>query len=135
MQVNWPALRYHCKRWLLTEWRFHRAVGLLVPAASLIYAWRADRAEMFARAGSIMCLAGGFLSFRRYLRGAENEYLRDTGIADQPAFRMTNPMTAKMEARATDFTAMGWGISYIVVGTGIWGYGDLLLKCLHICNN
>lgn len=80
-----------------------------------------------------MCLTGGFMSFRRYLRGAENEFLRDTSIADQPAFRTLHPIPARMDARANDFTAMGWGISYIVIGTGIWGYGDLLLKWMHIC--
>src|SRR2546421_735546 len=96
-------LRYHCARWILTDSRFHRIVGVAVPALSLFYAWWANKAEIFARAGSIMCLAGGLLSFRRYLRGAENEFLRDTGIADQPAFRMVEPRTAKLEARATDF--------------------------------
>ena len=73
------------------------------------------------------------MTFRRYLRGAENDFRRDTGIADQPAFGAVNPMTAKMDARKHDFTAMGWGIGYIIIGTGIWGYGDLLLRWFHIC--
>ena len=130
--MTWRELRYHSKRWLFIEWRFHLFVGLVVPLASVIYASVINCAEMFSRSGSIMCLAGGFLSFRRYLRGAENPFLRDTGIADQPAFRYVDPTKAKMEAPATDSTALGWGICFIVVGTAIWGYGDLVIKWLHI---
>lgn len=125
---------YHIKRWLLTEWRFHLAVGIIIPALSLFYAWAADRSDIFARAGSVMCLTGGFMSFRRYLRGAEHSFLRDTGIADQPAFRNLDPANARMDARANDFTAMGWGICFVILGTGIWGYGDLLLKWTYICS-
>ena len=81
-----------------------------------------------------MVLAGGFMTFRHYLRGADNDYLRDTGLANQRAFRMINPMEAHMQAPHEDASAMCWGIFYILAGTLIWGYGDLWLIALGVCH-
>ncbi len=81
-----------------------------------------------------MVLVGGFMTFRHYLRGADNPFLRDTGFANQSAFGIANPMEAKMKARREDSAATGWGIGYLIVGTIIWGYGDLLLKVFRVCD-
>ena len=75
------------------------------------------------------------MTFRLYLRGGLNSYLRDTGLADQPAFGRLPPTEAKMKAPEEDLKAMRWGIVYIVIGTLVWGYGDLLIKAMAICQN
>jgi len=125
---------YSCRRWLYTSWRFHVFIGAACVVASLFWAWHANKAEYFNRSGSIMVLVGGFMTFRHYLRGADNPFLRDTGFANQSAFGIANPMEAKMKARREDSAATGWGIGYLIVGTIIWGYGDLLLKVFRVCD-
>ncbi|HXC37179.1 MAG TPA: hypothetical protein VNV43_14985 [Candidatus Acidoferrales bacterium] len=119
--------------WLLTEWRFHLLFGLGTMAFSLVYALDKNQPDVFARSGSILCLMGGFMSFRRFLRGAENEFRRDTGAADQLPFQIALPMIAKTNARNHDNSAMRWGIGFVIIGTFIWGYGDLLLIWIHVC--
>jgi len=120
-------------RYLLTEWRFQLAVSALVLLTCLFWAWRTNRAELFSRAGAILALAGTLMTFRFYLRGAHNSYLRDTGIADQPAFRHIPHHEAKMKAPKEDYKAICCGIICIVLGTIVWAYGDVMIRRLHIC--
>ena|SRR6266481_5132539 len=123
-----------CRRWLYITWRLYLFFGVACLIASALWAWIADKADYFSRAGSLVCLAGGVMTFRHYLRDADNPSLRDTGRANQPAFRTMKPMEAHMQAPQEDRAAMGWGIFYIVAGTLIWGYGDLLLKAFGLCH-
>ena len=74
-----------------------------------------------------MVLIGGLMTFRRYLRGADDPYLRETGAANQPPFRQMDPINAFMQAPKNDSSAMRLGILFVITGTLVWGYGDLLL--------
>jgi hypothetical protein len=121
------------RRWLLIEWRLHLVLAALSFLGGAAFAWAADDAGQFARAGSIMSLMGALMTFRRFLRGAEDEYQALTGAANQPAAGFLPPMEAMMDAPAQDRRAYRWGIRFAVVGTLIWGYGDLLLKAVGFC--
>ena len=81
-----------------------------------------------------MGLVGGLMTFRHHLRGADNPYLRDTWEADQPGFGSINRFEAHVEAPKRDATALNLGILFIVAGTIIWGYGDLWLTSLKLCD-
>ncbi len=116
-------------RWLFTNWRLHQVIGLAVPIFSLGIGFRFNKADLFARSGSIMCLMGGLLTFRRHLRGMDNAFFRNTGYADQPLFGKQETLhEAKKAAEDADTAAMRWGVWYVAVGTIVWGYGDLILK-------
>jgi hypothetical protein len=134
LQVYWFFLWYQSLRWLRISWELHFTICVAAPIISLWLAWKLDCSEVFPRAGAVMCFSGGFLCFREYLRGAENEFLRNTRIADLPAFRFLQRITDRMDAKALDTRAKGYGIWFIAIGTLIWGYGDLLLKGVHICD-
>ena len=121
-------------RFLLTTSRVQIVLGIGAVLLSFAVAYLSDKADYFSRSGSIMALLGGVLTFRRYLRGAENSFLRDTGLADQPSGARINPLQARMVARAADYNAMRYGIAFIIAGTLVWGYGDLLMIGLRLCS-
>jgi hypothetical protein len=132
--MNSTIPNYECRfsrirRWFFTESRLHIFVGLAVPILSFAYDWHKNQTNLFARSGSIMCLMGGLLTFRRHLRGMDNTFFRDTGYADQAPFGThKNPLEAKMVAAVADTTAMRWGVWYVAVGTVVWGYGDIFFS-------
>jgi hypothetical protein len=130
---------YECRfirviRWHLTEWRLHRFVGLAVPISCLVLGFYINRADIFARSGSFMCLIGGLMMVRQHLRGMNKPFFRDTGYADQPPFGKQNlPLEAKTLACDADSKAMRWGVWYVAIGTIVWGCGDLVLKWFRLC--
>jgi hypothetical protein len=133
---RWRDLPFRCRKWFLQASHVHKSVGLIASIGSFILAWYFNRADIFGRSGAILCLMGGFLTFRKYLRGGENPYLRDTGQANQSVFGpLKHPVVAKREAENEDDKAMAWGIWYVFIGTLVWGYSDLLLIGLHLCDS
>ena len=124
--MNYPFWR-RCLRWLLIEWRLHAAVGAATAIISCCIAIQGNGFDYFSRSGSIVTLCGLLMTFREYLRGTRDRYWRETGLADQPAFRWLDQMEARMNAQTADGKALRVGIWYTVIGTTIWGYGDLLL--------
>ena len=67
------------------------------------------------------------MTFRRYLRDVDKEWKRLTGRADRRAFTRYHPYWSKFDSENHDYKSTVWGIVYIVFGTLILGYGDLLL--------
>jgi hypothetical protein len=108
------------------EWRVHRFVGGASVLLALAYSFHVGSGGAFGRSGSIMCLMGGFMTFRRFLRGMDDRYLRDTGRANLRPFGFPDPMVDPDRESSSDGAAMKWGIIYIILGTMIWGYSDLL---------
>ena len=113
-------------RLLKMAWHIHRIVGGTFVLLAFMYSLYTGSGGAFGRSGSIMCLTGGFMTFRRFLRGMDEPYFRDTGLASREPFRYPNPMVDPDREASADGAAMKWGILYIVLGTIIWGYGDLL---------
>jgi hypothetical protein len=125
------SLLRRCLRWLLIEWRFHAWFGAIATILSCYITIRTHRPDYFTRSGAIVTLCGLLMTFREYLRGTRDLYWRDSGFADQPAFKpIANPMEAKMKAQQADAKALRTGIWYMVGGTIIWAYGDLLLSAI-----
>lgn len=125
-------LYYEFLRWLKTSWKFQAGFGLLVVAVSLAVSFVWCAPEYFSRSGALMNLAEVFMTFRRYLRGSDIPYLRNTGEADRPAFSPKDLLRDKANANQQDNSAMNWGIVFLIAGTLIWGYGDLAL--FSICH-
>ncbi len=124
----WLAnLLYECTRWLKTEWKWHRLIGWLAVLFSLLLSLVKGDPKYFSSSGSILTLAGMLMTFRGYLRGMNNPYLRDTGQANRRAFEQADLLNDKSDAAQQDDLSMRWGIWFLASGTLIWGYGDLVL--------
>ena len=119
-----------CGLWLKTQWRFHVSIGVICCLGSLALSIYVKDPSWFGRSGSILSLVGGVVTFRRFFRRADVSYFRDTGWADRAPFKPWNPYTSREEAEQEDRKAIKWGIVSLVVGTLIWGYGDLALVML-----
>ncbi len=124
------------RRFFLIWWQGQLMFGALCFSVSLWVAWQKNKAEFASRSGSILSLMGGFMTFRRYLRGADDPFLRDTGAAHRIPFRRRiNHLEEKQRAEDADARAMFYGILYIVLGTIVWGYGDWALIWFGFCSN
>ena len=124
----WQIARVYadeCVLWLKTEWRLHFWVGVAAVLVSLWLAHRWSDPTLLARSGALMTITGAIMTYRAFIRGRENAFLRDTGRADRPAFKVWNPYASRDEAKAEDQKAFRWGLISFVVGTLIWAYGDL----------
>lgn len=117
---------YETRRCLLIEWRFHLAAAILVCSLSLVVSLECRDGSWFERSGSIVSLLGGLMTFRNYLRGRWDSWLRDTGEADRGLFRQKDLMNDALAATRQDRRAQKAGLWCIVVGTIIWGYGSVL---------
>jgi len=105
--------------------------GLLVGAAWLFAAFSyylSSKAgtDWFARSGSVMCLAGAAVTFRlahfyqRALATALKEGL--VSVPREIELRLNPP---------TSYVVLSYfGYLTGIVGTAVWGYGDLLLRLL-----
>lgn len=120
-------LAYECWLWAKTEWRFHFWLGIGALILSVGWALYSRNPLIFARSGAVMIIAGTMMTYRGYFRGSQNAYWRDTGIADRRAFSRWHPFKSKDRAKAEDRAALRAGIVFLVVGSLIWAYGDVLL--------
>lgn len=106
-------------------------LGLLLAAGWLFallsfYLSRTTGADWFARSGSVMALVGAAVTFRlanfyqRALAGALKEGL--VSVPREIELRLQPPKS---------YTVLSY-LGYLtgIVGTGIWGYGDLLARLI-----
>lgn len=94
----------------------------------------------FSRSGSILTLGGAALAVRSLLRsdpkgifGPPQRIIIDCGGAFDSPEDIAHMRQSRMDGIAAFF-----GFWFIVIGTGIWGYGDLIGKSvgsgLQLCN-
>eukprot|EP00456_Euglypha_rotunda_P078643 TRINITY_DN75253_c0_g1_i1.p1 TRINITY_DN75253_c0_g1~~TRINITY_DN75253_c0_g1_i1.p1 ORF type:complete len:141 (+),score=5.40 TRINITY_DN75253_c0_g1_i1:123-545(+) len=119
-----------CGRWLTLEWRMHAGVAIGGGIAVFLWSFYRRSGGAFSRWGAVMTLISLVMMARRFLRGTDDTYLRDTGEADRQPFHFWHPWTSKTDAAARDSAAMRWGLGIGVVGTLIWGFGDLIVTHL-----
>ena len=105
--------------------------GLLIAAAWLFAAFsyylsRKTGADWFSRSGALMALVGAAVTFRlvHFYQGALATALKE-GLVSLPReieLRLKPPKSYQLLSYLGYLTG--------VVGTGIWGYGDLLLRLI-----
>ena len=80
----------------------------------------------FGRSGSVIALAGGLLAARKVFRqGVEALYLGETTI-DGGDFKTNADFEMELLQIKEDIICAKIGGGLIILGTLIWGYGDLL---------
>jgi len=77
----------------------------------------------FARSGSVMCLIGAAATFKLI-----NDYNRAIGKAVEHGITMARRVELVFDPPKLYQTVQYWGYLTGIVGTLIWGYGDILLR-------
>jgi hypothetical protein len=77
----------------------------------------------FARSGSVMCLIGAAATFKLI-----NDYNRAIGTAVEHGITMARRVELVFDPPKLYQTVQYWGYLTGIVGTLIWGYGDILLR-------
>jgi len=96
-------------------------VAVIGIAASLV----AGEWHWFSRSGAVVVLMGVLLGARKCVRiGFEGMFQDATAIGGGPSLQVSEPENTENE-RSRDVRAAQWGIWVAVVGTLIWGFGDL----------
>jgi len=113
--------------YLKTEWRLHLLLAGLIIAVSILISFCLSDPGIISRAGSLAVIIAAFMMYRSHFRGTQNEFMRITGRADRRAFEQWHPFKSREDAKREDESAFRWGFGLVVVGTFIWGYGDIPL--------
>ena len=107
------------------------ALGLLLAAAWLFallsfYLSRTTGADWFARSGSVMALVGAAVTFR-----LANFYQRALATAlKEGLVSVPREIELRLEPPQPYMVLSYLGYLTGIVGTGIWGYGDLLIRLM-----
>jgi len=107
------------------------ALGLLLAAAWLFallsfYLSRTTGADWFARSGSVMALVGAAVTFR-----LANFYQRALATAlKEGLVSVPREIELRLEPPQSYLVLSYLGYLTGIVGTGIWGYGDLLIRLM-----
>jgi hypothetical protein len=114
--------------------RLYRTIvgfGLLIAAAWLFAAFsyylsRKTGSDWFSRSGSVMALVGAAVTFRLV-----NFYQRGRGAAlKEGLVSIPREIELGLEPPKSYQVLSYFGYVTGIVGTGIWGYGDLLLRLI-----
>ena len=103
--------------------------GLLIAGAWLFavfsyYLSRKTGTDWFARSGSVMALAGAAVTFRlgNFYQGALATALKEELLS------VSKEIELHLEPPKSYMRLLYFGYLTGIVGTGIWGYGDLLVR-------
>ena len=108
-------------------------LGLLMAAACLFalfsyYLSRKTGTDWFSRSGAIMSLVGAAVTFRQvnFYQSALATALKEglVSISREIELRLKPPTSYRVVSYLGYLTG--------IIGTGIWGYGDLLLRSPHL---
>jgi hypothetical protein len=110
---------------LLTNPNFVMSAGIAWAVLSLFLVWFTGDWQWFSRAGSMITLAGAILAARMLLRlGIAGAYVAEHTIDGGQFVPTAAKATAVYEA-TLDAHAAGIGFWFIILGTLVWGYGDV----------
>ncbi len=83
--------------------------------------------DYFYRSGALLVISGAILGMRKYIRLSRGEvYARET-IVDGGHFQETEKERREQKEHHKDIKSQIVGIVFLVLGTLIWAYGELLL--------
>ena len=106
-------------------------LGLLIAAAWLfaafsLYLSRKTGADWFSRSGAVMGLVGAAVTFR-----LSNFYQRALATAlKEELLSVSKEIELHLEPPRSYVRLLYFGYLTGIVGTGIWGYGDLLVRSI-----
>ncbi|HUI31567.1 MAG TPA: hypothetical protein VLX91_15260 [Candidatus Acidoferrales bacterium] len=80
----------------------------------------------FSRSGSVITLAGGILAVRRLLRLGVKGFFHSQHTIDGGHYVLTPDEIESNRQELLDDRATYIGVCFIIIGTMIWAYGDLL---------
>jgi hypothetical protein len=95
------------------------AIAYGIPSGFFVYSFATCEGHWFARSGSLMVMIGAILEFNNF---SAQQYLREK--RDSTWKPQQEYVTALNKRKIFDTLIL----SSLVVGTLIWGYGDLLFK-------
>lgn len=80
------------------------------------------------RSGAILTLGGAALATRRLLRMGIKAYYEDESTTNGGHFTPPPEDILENQQKKLDVIASGIGFWFIIIGTVIWGYGDLFQR-------
>lgn len=99
---------------------------MIVEGVSVLSSIAKNDWSWFSRSGSVIGLVGGFLAARKIFRqGVESLYVGATTI-DGGDFETNEDLEKELQQVREDIVCAKLGGLLLIVGTLIWGYGDLL---------
>ena len=95
-----------------------------IPVCFYFYSRSTTDGQWFSRSGSIMVILGAILEYRNY---GIQQYLREKR---DETYKPSPEIVSKLKSRMPFDILI---LASLVLGTAIWGYGDLLFK--NTCAN
>ena len=117
---------------LLSNTSLVTAVGLIVVAVSLAASAYSGQWHWFGRAGSVMIICGVILMIRPIIRLGLKEWIRVQNTIDGGSGEPTEIEADRQSV--LDHVASQIGSVLTILGTVIWGYGDLIGRLFN-CGN
>jgi hypothetical protein len=106
-------------------------LGLLIAAAWLFAAFSfylsgKTGTDWFSRSGAVMCLVGAAVTFRlgNFYQGALATALKEDLVS------VSKEIELHLEPPKSYVRLLYFGYLTGIVGTGVWGYGDLLVRLM-----
>ncbi len=116
---------------LLTNTSLLVTVALVAVIGSTIWSAAYHDWHWFGRSGSILTLCGAALATRRLVRLGVAGFVKNENTIDGGFFegdKVSDETRDAEREQLRDVRAANIGFWFILVGTLIWGYGDLLNK-------
>ncbi|MBA3692613.1 MAG: hypothetical protein H0W77_04115 [Acidobacteria bacterium] len=112
----------------LTNIRTISTLSVIWVLVSLVISFFAYDWTWFGRSGAILTLGGAALALRPLLRMGVEEFYRDQHIIDGGHFDPTPEEVEAERQGRLDVRASHIGFWFVVIGTIIWAYGDLIQR-------
>ena len=112
--------------WFLTDVKFLLILGASIIVISIIVSIKTCDGHWFQRSGAILVISGVLLSSRRIIRKNSEELRRAEEIINGGTFVEAEEQKEEKKQIRRDINAFKIGPWFLLLGTLIWAYGDLL---------
>ena len=82
----------------------------------------------FHRSGALLAICGAMLGTRKFVRLGFREAFKELTMIDAGHFPPTAEETREEQEIRNDIWSAKVGLCFLVIGTLIWAYGDLILR-------
>jgi drug/metabolite transporter (DMT)-like permease len=106
-------------------------VALISVAISLVASFYSEQWHWFGRSGSIMAICGVILTIRPIIRLGLKKWIEVQNTIDGGSFKPPPEEKEKDRQSDLDHKASQIGSFLAILGTIIWGYGDLVGRLLN----
>lgn len=119
---------------LLANTSLVTAIGLIVVFISLAASAYSGQWHWFGRSGSVMTMCGVILMIRPIIRLGLKEWIRVQNTINGGSFESTEEEIEADRQSVLDHVASQIGYVLTILGTVIWGYGDLIGRLFNCAN-